>query len=171
VQNECCSLIKTIWEVDTGDTAITNSGDLRKKQGISFIIHAVGPVWKGGHHKEPELLANCVKNSLKKYEKTHKIHSISFPAISSGIFGFPKEKCAEIMINTTIEVIDKGLVMKEVRFTNLDSETVGIFVKEMEKVKKKLEKYEGNNEKPLKNPENSEKSEESSKEEKKSSKL
>lgn len=96
-------------------------------QGIKYVIHAVGPVWQGGYYKECEELRDCVWNSLNKY--TDKIQSISIPAISSGIFGFPKDKCAMIMIETVHDFIDKNEgKMKEIRLTNFDKTTVDYFV-------------------------------------------
>lgn len=116
----------------TGDVALTGAGNLKKK-GQKYIVHAVGPVWTGGNKNEKNLLRDCVKNCLSKNPK--KFKSISIPAISSGIFGFPKEECAKIMINTALEEIKSGRAayLQEIRFTNYDEETVKIFSSEMEK--------------------------------------
>lgn len=103
------------------------------------MIHAVGPVWEGGHHEEPQNLRDCVKNSLSKYHDKN-IKCISFPAISSGIFGFPKELCAEIMLKTTLTMIDKNEVkIKEIRFTNFDLPTVKIFEEKLAEIRKQFD--------------------------------
>lgn len=107
----------------------------------------MGPVWKGGYSKECEQLRDCVWNSLNKY--TNKINSISFPAISSGIFGFPKDKCAMIMIETAYEFIDKNEgKIKEIRLTNFDKITVDYFVSALKlfqnSLSKKSNKYQEN---------------------------
>ena len=107
------------------------------------MIHAVGPVWKDGHSKETEQLRDCVRNSLGKFEGKV-IKSISLPAISSGIFGFPKELCAEIMIKTAILMIEKGETeVEDIRFTNFDMPTVDVFQKKFEEILKKYDQEQG----------------------------
>ena len=68
------------------EAVITTSG----RMPAMHVIHTVGPVWNGGHKGEPELLANCYRNSLRLAEE-HKLESIAFPSISTGIYGYPKE--------------------------------------------------------------------------------
>jgi O-acetyl-ADP-ribose deacetylase (regulator of RNase III) len=65
-----------------------------------FVIHTVGPVWSGGNRGEPEVLANCYRNSLR-VAANNKIKSIAFPAISCGAYGYPIEQAAKIAFNTT----------------------------------------------------------------------
>ena|GEM_PF-2336640 len=77
----------------TGEAVITTGSQLP----AAHVIHTVGPVWKGGHRGEPELLANCYRHSLRLIEK-HKLESIAFPSISTGIYGYPKEKAAAIAV-------------------------------------------------------------------------
>ena len=110
--------------VPTGQVAVTAAGRLPCKT----IIHAVGPVWQGGGAHEEDLLESAVLNSLLKAEEL-KLSSMAMPAISSGIFGFPKERCAEIMIETTLNFFKDfpQSVLRRVCFTNIDEETVGIF--------------------------------------------
>ena len=105
----------------------TGSGFLSER-GILKVIHAVGPIWKGGHSGERESLEKCVLEALKIAEYS-KLKSISFPAISSGIFGFPKKECAQCMIRTVVGLVEKkgGCELEEVRFVNYDSETVKVF--------------------------------------------
>lgn len=62
-----------------------------------FVIHAVGPVWRGGGEDEPELLASCYRRSLE-LAASHDLRSVAFPAISTGIFGFPPELAAPIAV-------------------------------------------------------------------------
>ena len=132
IQKECNIYVDKNEQVDTGDAAITGAG-LLKNRGIEYILHAVGPVWGGGNNHEREDLKSCVKVCLTKFPK--KFKSISIPAISSGIFGFPKEECAKIMIDTSFEVVESGEAeyLEEIRLTNFDQPTVGIFKEEMER--------------------------------------
>lgn len=83
LQREC----KHIGHCDVGEAVITNGYDLPAKH----VIHAVGPVWQGGHHNEEALLSSCYTNSLNLALK-HGLASIAFPLISSGIFGYPNKK-------------------------------------------------------------------------------
>ena len=78
-----------------GGAVITSGGNLKAK----YVIHAVGP--RMGEGNEDEKLKNATLNSLKVADE-HKLKSISFPAISTGVFGFPIQRCAEIMLKTTI---------------------------------------------------------------------
>lgn len=87
----------------TGDAAISPGFNLPCK----YIIHTVGPVWHGGSHSEAKLLATCYQNCLNVASKTKDIRSIAFPAISTGIFGYPEKSAAEIAITTIYKNIKK----------------------------------------------------------------
>ena len=77
----------------TGEAVITTGGRLP----ATHVIHTVGPVWNGGHKGEPELLANCYRNSLRlAYE--NKLPSVAFPGISTGIYGYPKAEAAAVAV-------------------------------------------------------------------------
>ena len=69
-----------------------------------FVIHTVGPVWRGGKHGEPETLASCYRNSLQLAVE-NKIRTIAFPAISCGAYGYPVEKAGQIALKTTREFL------------------------------------------------------------------
>jgi O-acetyl-ADP-ribose deacetylase (regulator of RNase III) len=77
----------------TGQARITPGFDLPAK----YVIHTVGPVWRGGSHREPELLADCYRNSFK-LAAANSVRSIAFPAISSGVYGYPLNRAAAIAI-------------------------------------------------------------------------
>jgi O-acetyl-ADP-ribose deacetylase len=83
---------------ETGEAKITPGFDLKAR----YVIHAVGPVWGGGERGEDRLLASCYRNSLKLLRE-HGLASIAFPAISTGIYGFPAERAALIAMNTVLD--------------------------------------------------------------------
>lgn len=77
----------------TGEARITPGFALRAR----YVIHTVGPVWKGGHHSEPELLARCYRSCIALAAE-HAVLSIAFPAISCGVYGYPPEQAARVGI-------------------------------------------------------------------------
>ena len=84
---------RTLHGCPTGEAKITKGYRLKARH----VIHTVGPVWHGGKSNEPELLARCYRNSLALAGK-HGLQSIAFPAISTGIYGYPKEPATEIAV-------------------------------------------------------------------------
>lgn len=79
----------------TGQAVITTGGRLPARH----VIHTVGPVWHGGRQREPELLADCYRNSLQ-LAAAHQLGSVAFPGISTGIYGYPKAEAARIAVQT-----------------------------------------------------------------------
>lgn len=91
---------RTLNGCETGQARITKGYNLPAK----YVIHTVGPVWYGGEQGEPQLLAGAYRNSLKLAEE-HNLKSIAFPAISTGVYGYPKEEAAHIAIDTIREFL------------------------------------------------------------------
>ena len=85
---------RTLGGCPTGEARITKGYKLKARH----VIHTVGPVWHGGTAGEPELLARCYRNSLALAEQ-HDLKSIAFPAISTGVYGYPKELATEIAVH------------------------------------------------------------------------
>ena len=86
---------KKLGGCETGEAVITTGGKLPAK----YVIHTVGPVWHDGKNQEAEKLESCYRNSLKVAIENH-CKSIAFPNISTGAYGFPKRKAAQIAVNT-----------------------------------------------------------------------
>jgi len=95
----------------TGEAKITNGYKLKAK----FVIHAVGPVWRGGNNNEENLLANCYKNSLH-IAVENGIKTIAFPSISTGVYHFPIEKASLIAIREVLSFLEKEASIEKVLF-------------------------------------------------------
>ncbi len=93
ILKECRAIVKRQGPCKTGEAVITTAGKLPAK----FVIHTVGPIWEGGDSNEKEKLENCYINSLKLAVENH-CKSIAFPNISTGVYGYPKTKAAEVVI-------------------------------------------------------------------------
>ena len=91
-----------------------------------FVIHTVGPVWRGGKHGEPETLANCYRNSLQ-VALENRIKTIAFPAISCGAYGYPVEEAAQIALETTRKFLATSDEVEKVIFVLWDEDTHEIY--------------------------------------------
>ncbi|MBN1252425.1 MAG: O-acetyl-ADP-ribose deacetylase [Bacteroidales bacterium] len=116
--NEC----KTLNGCKTGSSKITSAYKLPSK----FVIHTVGPVWRGGNRNEEELLKSCYSTSLK-LAVDNNIKSIAFPNISTGVYKFPKEKAAEIAINEVKDFIKYNDSLEKIIFAIFDVENYEIY--------------------------------------------
>ena len=97
---ELAAACARIGHCPTGQARITPGFDLRARH----VIHAVGPVWRGGNADEARLLAACYRNSILLAEE-HGLESIAFPAISCGIYGYPIEAAAAVAIESTLQAL------------------------------------------------------------------
>jgi O-acetyl-ADP-ribose deacetylase (regulator of RNase III) len=91
---------RTLGGCKPGEAKITRGYRLPAR----FVIHTVGPIWRGGKHGEPEMLASCYRNSLELTVENG-IKTIAFPAISCGAYGYPIQEAAQIALNTTREFL------------------------------------------------------------------
>ena len=107
---------------ETGEAKITAAYNLPAKH----VIHTVGPVWGGGHRGEAELLRNCYLNSLELAKK-YDLKSIAFPNISTGVYHFPKEKAAEIAIETVKEYMTGNSLPNKLIFVCFDDENYHLY--------------------------------------------
>ncbi|MEE8414101.1 MAG: O-acetyl-ADP-ribose deacetylase [Dehalococcoidales bacterium] len=118
ILEECKQIISRQGKLPTGKAVITGGGNLRAK----FVIHTVGPVWHGGAHGEPEMLASAYRESLKLADENG-LSSVSFPSISTGAYGYPLAEATQVAIKTVISFL-KGQTtsIKEVVFVLFNSD-------------------------------------------------
>ena len=128
IQEEC----NKIGYVSIGEAVITTGGKLPAR----YVIHAVGPM-VNEHHAD-EKLKDATLNSLKLAEKKN-LRSITFPAISTGIFGFPKDRCALIMLSTTLGYLEGLTQIERVVFCLYNKKILKIFKNTIQKIRKNLE--------------------------------
>ena len=106
----------------TGEARITGGHGLKARH----VIHAVGPVWHGGGRGEAELLAGCYRHALRLAE-AHGLASIAFPAISTGIFGYPLEDAAVVAVRTVREEADGALSLRRILFCCFGAEAAATY--------------------------------------------
>jgi len=100
---------RTLGGCETGEAKITRGYRLKARH----VIHAVGPVWRGGEHGEDRLLANAYANSFA-LAKAHGLRSIAFPAISTGVYGFPADRAAIIAVRTLAKALERDTQFERV---------------------------------------------------------
>jgi O-acetyl-ADP-ribose deacetylase (regulator of RNase III) len=120
ILEECKQIVSRQGRLPTGKAVITTGGNLKAR----FVIHTVGPIWRGGNKGEPELLANAYQESLKVAAENN-LSSISFPSISTGAYGYPVAEAAKVAIGTVASFLkERGTSIKEVVFVLFDSATL-----------------------------------------------
>ena len=107
---------------DTGSAKMTRGYRLPARH----VIHAVGPVWRDGRHGEPELLAGCYRTALR-LAADHGLVSIAFPAISTGVYRYPKEEAARIAVREVRAFLDKPSSIQKVIFCCFNQEDLAIY--------------------------------------------
>ncbi|MCD6550830.1 AAA family ATPase [Thermotoga sp.] len=124
IQEESDRIVRERGRIPTGEAVVTGSGNLKAR----YVIHAVGPVWRGGNYGEDELLYRAVYNALLRAHELN-LKSVTMPAISTGIFGFPKERAAAIFARVIKDFIDHhpDTLLEEIRICNIDEETTRVF--------------------------------------------
>ncbi len=116
----------TLNGCETGKAKITKGYNLKAK----YVIHTVGPVWNGGNRGEEKLLAGCYHHSLNTALE-HNLESISFPAISTGVYGYPPEKAVKVAVSETVKFLNANPDFKEVVFVCFDDHTYKLYEAEM----------------------------------------
>jgi O-acetyl-ADP-ribose deacetylase len=132
ILRECKELRATRYPegLPTGEAASTSAGSLPAKR----VIHTVGPVWRGGGAREPELLASAYRNSMQR-AREEGLRSIAFPSISTGAYGYPTEAAAEIALTAVIAFLQgKTGSFDEVRFVLFSSADLHTYERALERI-------------------------------------
>jgi O-acetyl-ADP-ribose deacetylase (regulator of RNase III) len=107
---------------ETGGAKITKGYDLNAQ----YVIHTVGPIWKGGMSDEHAILASCYQKSLS-LAKEHKLKTIAFPGISTGVYGFPRDQAAFIAITETKRFLKKNSFPEKILFVLFDEANFQVY--------------------------------------------
>lgn len=107
----------------TGEAKLTKGYRLP----ASYVIHAVGPVWRGGHQGESDLLASCYQRSLE-IAAGNSLATLAFPNISTGIYGYPKDQAADIAITTVTGFLQQATSLQRVIFVCFDHENYSLYL-------------------------------------------
>lgn len=123
ILEECKQIRARQGGCPTGEAVITTGGKLP----AAHVIHTVGPVWSGGSKGEPDLLANCYRNSLKLAEE-NRLQRIAFPNISTGVYGYPKDKAAQVAAEAVKSYFsDHDSSIEEVIFVCFDADNFRLY--------------------------------------------
>ena len=110
----CSQECRALGGCATGEAKITGAGELP----VRYVIHAVGPVWHGGGEGEPELLASCYRRAIELAAE-HECERVAFPAISTGVYGYPLEQGAAVAVQATSAALAAQHVVAEARLLAL----------------------------------------------------
>jgi O-acetyl-ADP-ribose deacetylase (regulator of RNase III) len=125
IMEEC----RKIGSCPTGQAVVTGGGNLKAR----YVIHTVGPVYRGGSRGEAGLLKSAYRESLKRVTEKG-LTSVSFPAISAGVYGYPLEEAARIALTTAIDYVKDHDEIRLVRFVLFSRDTYDVFSNELKQI-------------------------------------
>ncbi len=115
----------------TGTAVITTAGNLPAK----YVIHTVGPIWRGGGHREPDLLRSAYESSLN-LARDRGVKSIAFPSISTGVYGFPIEKACPIAVGASLDHLKGQTPLEKIMFVLFSEHDHDVYVSEVKEILK-----------------------------------
>jgi O-acetyl-ADP-ribose deacetylase (regulator of RNase III) len=126
---ECRQIVGKIGRLAAGKAVITSGGRLAAK----YVIHTVGPIYRGGEQGEAETLASCHRESIRLADERG-IESLAFPAISTGAYGYPVAKAAPIAVSSAVEELASAKNVAKIRFVLFDVSTLRAYTRAAEKL-------------------------------------
>lgn len=127
IMEECRQIRALQGGCDPGKAVITSAGNLQAK----YVIHTVGPIYRGGKTNEAAILASAYRSSLETAVQ-YEVGVVAFPSISTGAYGYPLEEAASIALTTVKEFCESGCSLQEVRFVLLDAFSMDAFQRQLE---------------------------------------
>jgi O-acetyl-ADP-ribose deacetylase (regulator of RNase III) len=135
ILEECKQIVARQGRLATGKAVITTGGNLKAKH----VIHTVGPIWRGGSQGEPGLLASAYRESLK-LAADNNLESLTFPSISTGVYGYPVNEAARVAISTVIAFLSQEKTsIKEVVFVLFDARTFAAYALALREAAEEME--------------------------------
>ncbi len=119
---ECREIVARQGTLPPGRAVITTGGRLPAR----YVIHTVGPIWRGGGHGEPEVLASAYRESLALAVERG-LKTVAFPSISTGVYGYPVDQAAQVALATVCRFLEATPILEEVRFVLFDTHTFGAY--------------------------------------------
>lgn len=132
IHEESMEIIKKIGFLQPGKAVLTTGGDMK----VKYVIHTVGPIWHGGSRGEEQVLSECYKSCIK-LAIDNNIKTIAFPNISTGVYGYPKEKAAKVAFDTVTLELEKYNGIERVSFVCFDNENYKLYSELIENYEKK----------------------------------
>jgi O-acetyl-ADP-ribose deacetylase (regulator of RNase III) len=130
---DCRRIVAKIGTLPAGKAVITTGGRLPSK----YVVHTVGPIYRGGKQREAETLAGCYRESIRLADD-HGIRSLAFPSISTGAYGYPVHEAAAVSIKAVIDVLPATTHVQLVRFVLFDIADCKTYVRAAEKISREL---------------------------------
>lgn len=129
ILQECKRIVAKVGTLPAGKAVVTTGGRMTAK----YVIHTVGPVYRGGRQGEAETLASCYSECIRLAED-HGIRSVAFPSISTGAYGYPVDKAAAIAVRTVAETLPSCVQVELIRFVLFDIATCDAYISAAEKL-------------------------------------
>jgi O-acetyl-ADP-ribose deacetylase len=130
---ECREIVSKIGTLAAGKAVITGGGRLAAK----YVIHTVGPIYRGGEQGEAETLASCHRESIRLADQQG-VESLAFPAISTGAYGYPVSEAAPIAVSCAVEELASARHVTKVRFVLFDIATLRAYTRAAEKLNRSI---------------------------------
>lgn len=128
---ECRAIVSKSGRLPAGQAVITTGGRLSSK----YVVHTVGPIYRGGNQREAETLASCYRESIRLADEQG-LTSLAFPAISTGAYGYPGTEAAPIALSSSIQALNACQSMRKCRFVLFDVSTVRAFERAADQLQK-----------------------------------